>query len=51
MVSSVEEKMMMTEPAPMRKNDNNKVVRKLGMTGGEIKRMGKSNQKIKRKMG
>lgn len=51
MVSSVEEKMMMTEPTSMRKNDNNKIVRKMGMTGGEIKRFGKSNQKIKRRMG
>ena len=51
MVSSVEEKMMMIEPAPMRKNDNNKIVRKMGMTGGEIKRLGISNQKIKRRMG
>lgn len=42
--------MMMTEPAPMRKNDN-KIVRKIGMTGGEIKRFAISNQKIKRKMG
>lgn len=51
MVSSVEEKMMMTEPAPMRKNDSNKIVRKMGMTGSEIKRLGRSNQKIKRRMG
>lgn len=51
MVSSVEEKMMMTQPASMQKNDSNKMVRKLGMTGGEIKRLGRSNQKIKRRMG
>ena len=51
MVSSVEEKMMMTETTPMRKNDNNKMVRKMGMTGGEIKRLGITNQKIKKRMG
>lgn len=50
MVSSVEEKMMMTEPASMRKKDDNSMVRKLGMTGGEIKRFGKSNQKIRRRL-
>lgn len=50
-MNSVQDKIMMTEPAPMRKNDNNKVVRKLGMTGGEIKRLGITNQKIKRRMG
>jgi len=49
-MNSVEEKIMMTQEAPMRKN-NNKIVRKMGMTGGEIKRFAKSNQKIKRKMG
>lgn len=50
MVLSVEEKMMMSQPAPMQKNNNNKMVKKLGFTGGEIKRMGKSNQKIKRRL-
>ena len=50
MVSSVEEKMMMTEPARMQKNNDNKNVRKMGITGGEIKRMAISNQKIKRRM-
>lgn len=55
MVSSVEEKMMMnnsmtSEVAPMR-NNNNKVSKILGKSGGEIRRFGVSNQKIRRRMG
>lgn len=49
-MSSVEEKMMMVQQLPMQRNNNNKMVKKLGFTGGEIKRMGKSNQKIKKRL-
>lgn len=49
MVSSVEEKMMMTEPAPKKKNDN-KMTKRLGSSNGEIRRFGISNQKIRRRL-
>lgn len=49
-MSSVEEKMMMVQQLPMQRNNNNKMAKKLGFTGAEIKRMGKSNQKIKRRL-
>ena len=51
MVSSVEEKMMMTQYIPIKKNNDNKMVKKMGFNGSEIRRMGISNQKIKRRMG
>lgn len=51
MVSSVEEKMMMTQYTPAKKNNDNKMVKKMGFNGSEIRRMGISNQKIKRRMG
>ena len=47
---SVEEKMMMTQQLPMKKNET-KMYKKSGQTGGEIRRMGISNQKIRRRMG
>ena len=48
---SVEEKMIqMTQSAPNKKNES-KMNKKLGFNNGEIKRMGVSNQKIKRRMG
>lgn len=50
MVSSVEEKMMMSQPAQIRKNNNNNMIKFLGATSKEIKRFGKTNQTIRRKM-
>lgn len=48
---SVEDKMtQITELAPIKKNET-KMNKKLGFNNGEIKRMGVSNQKIKRRMG
>lgn len=48
-MDTVEEKMMMMQQMPMKKN-NTKMYKKLGQTGGEIKRLGISNQKIKRRI-
>lgn len=51
MVSSVEEKMMMmTEPAPMRKKDNNKMIKRLGSNNNIIRRFGISNQIIRSRL-
>jgi len=47
-MNSVQEKMQM-QMAPMRKNDT--VMKKqLGKSNGEIKYLGRSNQKIRRKL-
>ncbi len=50
-MNSVQEKMaMMTvNPNPIKKNDNG-VKKQLGKTNSEIRYLGKSNQKIRRKM-
>jgi phosphoribosylaminoimidazole carboxylase (NCAIR synthetase) len=50
MVNSVEEKMTMTNIMPSKKNDT-KMNKTLGRSGSEIKYLGKSNQKIRRKLG
>ena len=50
MVNSVEEKMTMTNIMPSKKNDT-KMTKILGRSGSEIKYLGKSNQKIRRKLG
>jgi hypothetical protein len=49
MVSSVEEKMSMMNIMPPKKNDT-KMNKRLGGSGAEIKYLGKSNQKIRRRL-
>lgn len=49
MVNSVEEKMRMINIAPSKKNDT-KMNKRLGISGGEIKYLGRSNQKIRRRL-
>ena len=50
-MSSVEDKMMlMNEQAPIKKNDS-RMNKKMGINNGELRRLGVSNQKIKRRMG
>lgn len=48
---SVEEKMRMIQQVLPNKNNNNNMSKKLGKTGSEIRVLGKSNQKIKKRMG
>lgn len=52
-MNSVEEKMMMmtTEPAPYMKKNDSRMVKRMGVNNGEIRRLGVSNQKIKKRMG
>jgi hypothetical protein len=49
-MNSVEEKMSMMNIMPSKKNDT-KMNKRLGVSGAEIKYLGKSNQKIRRKLG
>jgi hypothetical protein len=49
-MNSVEEKMSMMNITPSKKNDT-KMNKRLGGTNSEIKYLGKSNQKIRRKLG
>lgn len=49
-MNSVQDKIMMTQPAPMKKNET-KMYKKMGTTNREIRRLGISNQKIRRRMG
>lgn len=52
MVSSVEEKiLMMAQMPPMNKKNDSKMVKKMGVSGSSVRRMGVGNQKIKRRMG
>lgn len=48
-MNSVEEKMSMMNIAPSKKNDTN-MNKRLGVSGAEIKYLGRSNQKIRRKL-
>jgi hypothetical protein len=48
-MNSVEEKMSMMNIAPSKKNDT-KMNKRLGISGAEIKYLGRSNQKIRRKL-
>ncbi len=48
-MNSVEEKMSMMNIMPARKNET-KMNKRLGGSGAEIKFLGKSNQKIRRKL-
>jgi hypothetical protein len=48
-MNSVQEKMMMTGNRPSNKNFNN-FTKRLGSVNNQIRYMGKSNNKIKRKM-
>ncbi len=48
-MNSVEEKMMQMQIAPARKNDNG-VKKQLGLSNSEIRYLGRSNQKIRRKL-
>ncbi len=48
-MNSVEEKMSMMNIMPSKKNDT-KMNKRLGISGSEIKFLGRSNQKIKRKL-
>lgn len=50
MVNSVEEKMQMTQQLPAKKNEN-QMNKRLGVSGAEIKYLGRSNQKIRRRLG
>lgn len=50
MVNSVEEKILMTQQLPPKKNEN-KMNKRLGVSGAEIKYLGRSNQKIRRRLG
>lgn len=47
MIDSVEDKMRTNQQLPAKKNEN-KMNKRLGILGGEIKYLGKSNQKIRR---
>ena len=49
MINSVEEKMRMMTMAPGKKNDT-KMNKRLGGSGAEIKYLGRSNQKIRRRL-
>jgi hypothetical protein len=49
-MNSVEEKMSMMNIMPPKKNDT-KMNKRLGVSGAEIKYLGKSNQKIRRRLG
>lgn len=49
-MNSVEEKMSMMNIAPFKKNDT-KMNKRLGGSNSEIKYLGRSNQKIKRRLG
>jgi hypothetical protein len=49
-MNSVEEKMSMMNIIPSKKNDT-KMNKRLGRSGSEIKYLGRSNQKIRRKLG
>jgi len=49
-MNSVQEKMSMTNIMPSKKNDT-KMNKRLGGSGAEIKYLGRSNQKIRRKLG
>jgi hypothetical protein len=49
-MNSVEEKMSMMNIMPSKKNDT-KMNKRLGISGAEIKYLGKSNQKIRRRLG
>jgi hypothetical protein len=49
-MNSVEEKMSMMNIMPSKKNDT-KMNKRLGVSGAEIKYLGKSNQKIRRRLG
>jgi hypothetical protein len=49
MVNSVEEKMKMMNITPPKKNDN-KMIKNFGVSGSEIRYLGKSNQKIRRRL-
>lgn len=48
-MNSVQEKMNMMQLSPYKKNDN-KMNKRLGVSNSEIKYLGKSNQKIRRKL-
>jgi hypothetical protein len=49
-MNSVQEKMSVMNTAPRKKNDN-QMNKRLGRVGGEIRYLGRSNQKIRRKLG
>jgi len=49
-MNSVQEKMSMMNIMPSKKNDT-KMNKRLGISGAEIKYLGRSNQKIRRKLG
>jgi hypothetical protein len=49
-MNSVEEKMSMMNIMPSKKNDT-KMSKRLGGSGAEIKYLGRSNQKIRRRLG
>jgi hypothetical protein len=49
-MNSVQEKMSMINIMPSKKNDT-KMNKRLGVSGAEIKYLGRSNQKIRRKLG
>lgn len=49
-MNSVEEKMSMMNITPSKKNDT-KMSKKIGGSGAEIKYLGRSNQKIRRRLG
>lgn len=49
-MNSVQEKMSMMNIIPEKKNDT-KMNKKLGGSGAEIKYLGRSNQKIRRRLG
>lgn len=50
-MNSVQEKMMMSEAPPMNKKNDSRMAKRLGVNNGEIRRLGVSNQKIKKRMG
>jgi len=49
-MNSVEEKMSMLSGVMMPKKNDTKMCKKLGGSGAEIKYLGRSNQKIRRKL-
>jgi len=51
MVNSVQEKMTMMNIKPASKKNDTKMNKRLGGSGSEIKYLGKSNQKIRRRLG
>jgi hypothetical protein len=51
MVNSVQDKMTMINIIPASKKNNTKMSKSLGRSGSEIRYLGKSNQKIRRRLG